>query len=35
MSPKSRTKFLCQECGYESAGWLGRCPDCGSWNSLQ
>ncbi len=35
MSPKTRTRFLCQECGYEAAAWLGRCPDCGSWNSMR
>jgi DNA repair protein RadA/Sms len=32
--PKSQSKYLCQQCGYESAKWLGRCPDCGEWNSL-
>src|SRR5512142_2554632 len=26
--------FACQSCGYSSAKWLGRCPDCGSWNSF-
>ncbi len=26
--------FECQSCGYSSAKWLGRCPDCGSWNSF-
>lgn len=26
--------FECQKCGYQSPKWLGRCPDCGSWNSL-
>jgi len=26
--------FECQHCGYSSAKWLGRCPDCGSWNSF-
>ncbi len=29
-----KTKFVCQQCGYESPGWLGRCPDCKGWNSL-
>ena len=29
-----RTVFACQECGYESPKWLGRCPDCASWNSF-
>lgn len=31
---KGRTKFFCQECGQESARWLGKCPGCGEWNSL-
>ena len=31
---KSRTLFCCQKCGYQSAKWLGKCPDCDSWNSL-
>jgi DNA repair protein RadA/Sms len=29
-----RTVFLCQECGYETPKWLGRCPECSSWNTL-
>ncbi len=35
MVVKSKTSFVCQECGYESAEWLGKCPECGSWNSLR
>ena len=31
---KSRAAYRCSECGYSSAKWLGKCPDCGSWNSL-
>jgi DNA repair protein RadA/Sms len=31
---KVRTFFACQACGFESSKWLGRCPDCGEWNSL-
>ncbi len=31
---KAKTKFVCQQCGYESPGWLGRCPDCKGWNTL-
>jgi len=31
---KSPTMFECQSCGYGSAKWLGRCPECGSWNSF-
>jgi DNA repair protein RadA/Sms len=26
--------FICQSCGYQAAKWLGRCPECGAWNSL-
>ena len=33
-SAKPRTIFLCQQCGGESPKWLGRCPNCGEWNSL-
>ena len=29
-----RTAYVCQECGYESAKWLGRCPACEAWNTL-
>lgn len=32
--PKIKTVFYCQACGYQSAKWLGKCPDCGTWNSL-
>lgn len=31
---KSKTVYVCNECGYETARWLGRCPDCGNWNTL-
>lgn len=31
---KSKSHYICQECGYESPKWLGKCPDCGSWNSM-
>lgn len=30
----TRTRYLCQQCGYVSARWLGRCPACNNWNSL-
>lgn len=32
---KSTTSFVCQECGYDSPQWLGKCPECGMWNSLR
>lgn len=31
---KNKTIFVCQECGSQSPRWVGRCPDCGAWNSL-
>ncbi|MFC4559695.1 DNA repair protein RadA [Virgibacillus kekensis] len=31
---KRKTKYVCQECGYESAKWLGKCPGCHNWNTL-
>lgn len=31
---KEKSKFVCQECAYESPKWLGKCPGCGAWNSL-
>lgn len=31
---KFKTKFVCQQCGYEASGWLGKCPNCSSWNSF-
>ena len=31
---KNKTVFVCNECGYESAKWLGKCPACGSWNTF-
>lgn len=31
---KVKTKWVCQECGYETAGYLGKCPECSTWGSL-
>ncbi len=31
---KIKTVFSCQSCGYQSPKWLGRCPDCNSWNTF-
>ncbi|MCK7502752.1 MAG: hypothetical protein MZV70_00740 [Desulfobacterales bacterium] len=31
---KARNVFQCQGCGHVSPKWLGRCPDCGAWNSF-
>jgi DNA repair protein RadA/Sms len=33
-SSKSRVLYTCEQCGSESAKWLGRCPECGAWNSF-
>lgn len=33
--PKIKSQFFCQECGYESAKWIGRCPACENWNTFQ
>lgn len=32
---KSKTLFVCSECGYECAKWNGRCPECGEWNTFE
>src|SRR3954462_15231719 len=34
MAKRPTTVFVCQECGSQSPKWLGRCGDCGAWNSL-
>lgn len=31
---KKKKRFVCNECGYSSASWIGKCPECNSWNSL-
>ncbi|AJE04504.1 DNA repair protein RadA [Geobacter pickeringii] len=31
---KTTTIYVCQGCGYHSPKWLGKCPDCGAWNSF-
>ena len=31
---KAKTVYVCSECDYQSAKWLGRCPGCGSWNTF-
>src|SRR5437867_6776763 len=32
---RAKTTFLCQACGHQSPRWLGRCPECGRWNSMK
>lgn len=31
---KTKSAFFCQNCGYESTKWLGKCPSCGEWNTF-
>ncbi len=37
MPPKSKSKtvYICNECGYESPKWMGRCPECQCWNTFE
>ncbi|MCP9450962.1 MAG: AAA family ATPase, partial [Nitrospira sp.] len=32
---KAKTTFSCQSCGHQAPRWLGRCPDCGGWNTMK
>lgn len=34
MAKKNQSVFICQNCGYESAKWLGQCPSCREWNQM-
>lgn len=34
MAKDKKSIFFCQNCGYESAKWMGKCPSCGKWNSM-
>ena len=31
---KAKTRFVCQNCGYTSSKWLGKCPECGTWDAM-
>ncbi len=31
---KAQTRYVCQQCGSAQAKWMGRCPDCGEWNTM-
>lgn len=35
MALKSKTVYICSSCGYETAKWAGKCPDCGEWNTME
>ena len=32
---RARTQYKCRSCGYISASYLGRCPNCGAWNQFE
>ncbi len=32
---KIKTKYICNQCGYETAKWLGKCPDCGGFSTFE
>jgi DNA repair protein RadA/Sms len=34
LKKSAETVFVCQSCGHQTAKWLGKCPECGEWNSL-
>jgi len=34
MKKQKKPIYVCQSCGYQAVKWLGRCPDCGEWNSM-
>lgn len=35
MAKKIKTSYVCQECGYDSPAYLGKCPECGNWNTFK
>lgn len=35
MAAKSKTLYICSQCGYESAKWFGCCPGCSEWNTME
>ncbi|MFP4650131.1 MAG: DNA repair protein RadA [Desulfobacterales bacterium] len=35
MKKSARTTYVCQSCGHQTPRWMGRCPDCGTWDSLE
>ncbi len=35
MAGKSKTVYVCSECGYETAKWMGKCPSCNAWSTLE
>lgn len=35
MAAKSKIVYVCSNCGFETAKWAGKCPDCGEWNTME
>lgn len=35
MSQKNKSVFICTNCGYQSSKWVGKCPDCGEWDTFE
>ena len=35
MAAKKKEKYRCEACGYETAKWLGQCPECHTWNKMK
>ncbi len=35
MASKLKSVFVCSDCGYETAKWVGKCPNCGAWNTME
>ena len=35
MASKSKSLYVCSNCGYENPKWYGRCPQCGEWDCLE
>ena len=34
LNSKLKTVYVCQECGYKSSKWMGKCPECENWNTM-
>ena len=34
LAKKKKTHYVCQQCGYDTVQWLGKCPGCGAWNTM-
>ena len=32
---KTKTNYVCSQCGYETSKWNGKCPNCGEWNTCE